>query len=137
MIWRTLSNNWYSILVNSTRYGFFHSTKGFKQGDPLSPALFILGDEVLSRSLYNLHYHHQYYGFHIDWKGPQINHLSFADDNIIFTTGRRATLRLIMKILVSYKVVFGQLINKDKSNFLLPDKAFPSTVSRIKDKTGF
>lgn len=69
-------------------------------------------------------------------KGPQINHLCFADDMIIFTTGRRYTLRLIMKTLAAYEDVSGQLINKDKSHLLI-DKAFPSTVSRIEWEIGF
>lgn len=73
----------------------------------------------------------------MDWNGPNINHLSFADDIIIFTTGRRKTLRLVMKTLASYETVSGQLINKNNSRFLLPDQAFLSTVSRIKEETAF
>lgn len=35
MVWRLISNNWYSILVNGKSYGFFKSSRGLKQGDPL------------------------------------------------------------------------------------------------------
>ncbi|XP_069145607.1 uncharacterized protein [Solanum lycopersicum] len=45
MVWTIMANNWFSIIVNGKRYGFFRSTRGLKHGDPLSPALFILGAE--------------------------------------------------------------------------------------------
>ncbi|XP_055802719.1 uncharacterized protein LOC129871761 [Solanum dulcamara] len=119
------------------KHGFFHSTRGLKQGDPLSPALFIIGAEVLSRLMNNLHQHPQYHGFLMAKKGPQINHLSFADDIIIFSSGRSHTLKLIMETLHTYEHASGQLINRDKSNFMVPSNAFNSTVRRIKKVTGF
>ncbi|XP_015166827.1 uncharacterized protein [Solanum tuberosum] len=137
MIWRIMANNWYSIILNGRRYGLFHSTRGLKQGDPLSPALFILGAKVLSRSLNRLHQHPLYHGFYMEMRGPQINHLSFADDIIIFTYGRKDSLKLIMQTLATYERISGQLINKAKSRFLLHPNAFRTTCDRIKRYTGF
>ncbi|XP_055824484.1 uncharacterized protein LOC129893019 [Solanum dulcamara] len=137
MVWRIMSHNWYSIIINGSRHGFFHSTRGLKQGDPLSPSLFILGAEVLSRLLNNLHQHPHYHGFFMAKRGPQINHLSFADDIIIFSSGRSQTLQLIMDTLHTYESTSGQLINRDKSHFMIPSNAFNSTVRRIKQVTGF
>ncbi|KAK6791450.1 hypothetical protein RDI58_010531 [Solanum bulbocastanum] len=137
MIWRIMANNWYSIIINGKRHGFFHSTRGLKQGDPLSPALFILGAEMLSRSLNQLHQNPQYHGFYMEERGPQINHLSFADDIIIFTSGRRQSLKLIMHTLATYERTSGQLINKTKSHFFLHSNAFRTTCDRIRKYTGF
>ncbi|XP_055807012.1 uncharacterized protein LOC129875801 [Solanum dulcamara] len=95
------------------------------------------GAEVLSRLRNNLHQHPQYHGFLMAKKGPQINHLSFADDIIIFSSGRSHTLKLIMETLHTYEHASGQLINRDKSNFMVPSNAFNSTVRRIKKVTGF
>ncbi|KAK4724026.1 hypothetical protein R3W88_026805 [Solanum pinnatisectum] len=70
-------------------------------------------------------------------RGPQINHLSFTDDIIIFTSGRKHSLKLIIQTLATYERVSGQLINKAKSHFLLHPNAFRTTSDIIRKSTGF
>nr|XP_004237272.1 uncharacterized protein LOC101266714 [Solanum lycopersicum] len=135
--WRIMSNNWYSVVINGKRHRFFHSTRGLKQGDPLSPALFIIGAEVLSRNLNLVHHNHLYRGFSMEKKGPQINHLSFADDIIIFTSTDRRSLNLIMRIIEDYEKVSDQKVNKDKSFFMVTSKTSQYIIGDIKLVTSF
>lgn len=60
MVWRIFSNNWCSILVNGQAYGFFRSSRGGKQRDPLSPILFVISAEVMSRNLNSLFHEKEY-----------------------------------------------------------------------------
>ena len=43
MVWRLISNVWFSVIINGASYGYFKSRRGFHQKDPLSPALSFLG----------------------------------------------------------------------------------------------
>ncbi|XP_060190561.1 uncharacterized protein LOC132619782 [Lycium barbarum] len=92
-----ISNNWYSVLINGQQQGFFQSSRAVKQGDPLSPTLFILAAEVLTRNLNRLHQIPQFRGFGMLRRSPKINHLAYADDMIIFTSADVMSLQLIME----------------------------------------
>lgn len=95
--------------------GFFKSSKGLRQGDPLSPYLFILMEEVLSRLLRK-----QFEGGRIGKfshlvGAPLISHLLYADDLLVFLNGEKISLKILVKTLGIYEKWSDQLINRDKS----------------------
>ena len=78
-----------------------------------------------------------YNGFHMESNGPQINHLSFADDIIIFTSTDSNSLDLIMKSIEEYEGVSGQQVNKDKSFFMVTSNTNHVIIDNIERATGF
>ena len=85
----------FSILVNGTPEGFFGSSRGLRQGDPLSPLLFLLIMEVLNKLLKKTEECNLIRGFHVgagNSVGVSISHMLFADDTILFCDASREQL---------------------------------------------
>lgn len=115
LIWRLISNNYYSVLINGKSHGLFHSTRGVKQGDPLSPTMFIMSSEVLSRTLNSLFEDNQFVGFGVPKWCSRLSHLAYVHDTIIFSSSDVYSLEKIMSTLQDYERQSGQKVNKDKS----------------------
>ncbi|XP_070056298.1 uncharacterized protein [Nicotiana tomentosiformis] len=94
-------------------------------------------NELLSKMLNNLNQDQVFKDFYMEMRGPQMNHLSFADDIIISTSGCKAFLQKIMYILRNYEDTFGQRINSNKSHFMTPFCVFQYNVNIIQHITGF
>nr|XP_009615408.1 uncharacterized protein LOC104108129 [Nicotiana tomentosiformis] len=137
LTWNLLSNNWYSVLVNGQSSGFFKSTRGVKQGDPLSTALFILSVEVLSRSLNRLFEDESFWGFGMPEWTEHLNHLAYADDTIIFTSAHQPSFMKIMTVLRSYEQISDQQINRAKSSYHMHVNAANALIQKVEDIAGF
>ncbi|KAL0315405.1 UNVERIFIED_CONTAM: hypothetical protein Sradi_5418700 [Sesamum radiatum] len=125
-----VENYWFTVLVNGDIVGFFKSTQGFRQCDPLSHTLFILVAEALSRGLDDLFQEHNdmYYQTNHDFP---IFHLSYADDIIIITNSEEARLFKLIQFLEHYEATSGQKINYSKSSFV-PRKKLTSSFIELK-----
>ncbi|KAH0698741.1 hypothetical protein KY284_012956 [Solanum tuberosum] len=136
-VWRLLANNWYSILINGQAQDFFHSTRGVKQGDPLSPALLVLTAEVLSRAFNSLFLVPDFKGFGMPKWSDQINHLAYANDTIIFVSADKKSVEMVMTTLQKYELQSGQLVNKQKSEFFMHGNFKNALVDEVRTVTAF
>ncbi|XP_057251441.1 uncharacterized protein LOC130591711 [Beta vulgaris subsp. vulgaris] len=108
----------FSVLVNGIPGDRFTPSRGIRQGDPLSPYLFIICAELLARQLSAANDHRdKLIGVPIGKSGVRIPFLTFADDTMIFARASDNSCSAIKLILDKYCSMSGQLVNFHKSAF--------------------
>lgn len=124
------------MLINGCPAGFFKSSRGLRQGDPISPSLFILAADDLSRLLDRLIIGRKDMMYRMARYTMGVSHLAYADDIIIFSQAQRSTILNLMECLDHYMKVSGQKVNVGKSCFYL-DKKHYSWAQEISEVSGF
>jgi hypothetical protein len=109
-----ISSTYFSISLNEELHGFFQSSRGLRQGDPLPPYLFVLAMEGLGGAL-NLAATNPLFRFHWRCKQNSIIHLSFADDLMLFCKANLESMKIIQDALDNFSCISGLTINHDKS----------------------
>ncbi|XP_045822398.1 uncharacterized protein LOC123915305 [Trifolium pratense] len=97
-----------SVLVNGKLAGFFNCTRGVRQGDPLSPLLFCIAEEVLSRSISNALLNGELSLMTHCRNTPIPFHVLYADDIMVFCKGSKKNIRCLMRIFHAYGQISGQ-----------------------------
>ncbi|KAL9663675.1 hypothetical protein QQ045_019066 [Rhodiola kirilowii] len=118
----------YCIRINGEITEFFTPQRGLRQGDPLSPYLFIICTEWLSHKLRVLHANGLLKGLSIARSAPVITHLFFADDSLLLFEATDAAPSIIRGLLTEYECLAGQKVNYTKSELVLS----PNACARIK-----
>ncbi|XP_042944602.1 uncharacterized protein LOC122278481 [Carya illinoinensis] len=116
----------YSVVVNGKVGDTFMPTRGLRQGDPLSPYLFILCAEGLRSMLSKAATNGRLKGVAAASGGTRINHLLFADDCVIFSKASKEEWLAIHDLLLLYEVSLGQKLNREKTAIL-----FSSNTSEL------
>lgn len=104
-----------SISINGAQHGCFHCARGVRQGDPLSPILFCLAEDVLRRSITKLVEE----GKLELMKGTRhvniLSHTLYADDIMIFYKGKISCINALIHTFTRYAQASGQIINTSNS----------------------
>lgn len=116
---RCISPCWFSILINGCSAGFFKSSRGLRQGDPISPTLFVLAADYLLRILNRLILGKEDMMYRTARYSFGVSHLAYADDIIIFSQAQRPTILKISECLNHYMAVSGQKVNVERVVSLL------------------
>ncbi|RVX20512.1 Transposon TX1 uncharacterized 149 kDa protein [Vitis vinifera] len=116
-----ISTATFSVLINGTPEGYFNSSRGLRQGDPLSPYLFVIGMEVLSRLIHRAVEGGFLSGCRVDGRGGNgalVSHLLFADDTLVFCEASEDQMVHLSWLLMWFEAISSLRINLDKSEIL-------------------
>ncbi|PNX60847.1 ribonuclease H, partial [Trifolium pratense] len=97
----------YSIIVNGHMVGPVIPGRGLRQGDPLSPYLFIICAEGLSALIRQAENRGDLHGIKICRNAPVISHLLFADDCFLFFKATINEATVLKNILSVYEAASG------------------------------
>ncbi|XP_074305594.1 putative mitochondrial protein AtMg01250 [Silene latifolia] len=109
-----VTGSWFTLKVNGAHHGFFNGKSGVRQGDPLSPYLFVLSMEILSRQLRTM-CQPPNVSYHPKCSRIKLTHLVFADDLMIFTRGDLPSVQQAATILSSFSTWSGLTASLEKT----------------------
>ncbi|KAL0419132.1 UNVERIFIED_CONTAM: putative mitochondrial protein [Sesamum radiatum] len=101
-------------MMNGSQFGFLQPSRGIRQGDPLSPYLFILCAKALSCLLQACEMEGRIRGVAVARNAPRVSHLLFADDILIFCQATDDALKSVREVLDVYAKASDQHINLQK-----------------------
>jgi hypothetical protein len=105
----------YSIVVNGNPCGLITPSRGIRQGDPISPYLFLLCAKALSSMIQKASDDGLSTGVPTSRRGPRISHLFFADDSLLFCRANLMQWNQLSNILHEYEMASRQKMNANKT----------------------
>lgn len=107
-----------SVLINGGPTKEFNVKRGLRQGDPLSPFLYLIVAEGLSRMIKRACDIGYFNPVCVGSNNVAVSHLQFADDSLIMGEGCDTSIRTIKGILRYFELFSGLKINFSKSSLV-------------------
>ena len=126
----------YSIKINGRPRGHITPSRGLRQGDPLSPFLFLFCVEGLSALIRKSVEFGLLSGVAACPRGPKISHLFFADDSLIFCKATVEECTTLEEILEIYECSSGQQLNREKTSLFFSRNTPHEIKEAIKSRFG-
>jgi hypothetical protein len=116
LIMACVSSVRYQLRLNNVLSDYIYPSRGLRQGDPLSPYLFLLCAEGLSSLLNFEETAGNLIGVKVCRDAPSVSHLLFADDSLILMRADETNATSLCRALDDYCVASGQLVSEAKSS---------------------
>ncbi|VVA39353.1 PREDICTED: reverse mRNAase [Prunus dulcis] len=118
-------------MVNGTPTGFIQPQQGLRQGDPLSPYLFLICTEGMTALIQHFAWSGLLHGIKVSSSSLPLSHLLFADDSILFCKATEGEMDMVKHVLDLYAKGSGQQANFDKSSLFFSTNCLQETRDRL------
>ncbi|XP_072064506.1 uncharacterized protein [Arachis hypogaea] len=129
------------MLINGSPSKPFKMERGLRQGNPLSPFLFVLVVDVLHRMVGEAVRNGRISPLLVGSDNIELSHLQFADDTILFCPQKMETLVNYKRLLRCFELMSGLSINFDKSSLISVNcansrlvKIWKPIIDKVEDK---
>ena len=126
----------YNIVHGEHVIGPICPSRGLRQGDPLSPYLFIICAEGLSALIHQYEERKLIHGIRICNKAPIVSHMLFADDSYVYCKADTNEADKVLELLKVYEDASGQKINKEKSSVFFSGNVIQYNRVEVSHKLG-
>lgn len=115
IIMKCVSSSSMRVLWNGEPTHSFSPSRGIRQGDPLSPYLFVMCMERLNQLIEEAIFHEEWRPISASKKGPLLSNLFFADDIVLFAEASIDQANVIKKCLDRFCDASGEKVSFSKS----------------------
>ncbi|KAK9985511.1 hypothetical protein SO802_030462 [Lithocarpus litseifolius] len=126
-----------SVLFNGSCLEEFCPSRGIRQGDSLSPYLFILCMDYLGQLIQEKCEENIWIPIKASRGGPAFSHLFFVDDLVLFARADHTNCSAIQDVLDEFCAIFGQTISDSKSRVYFSPNVDRDTKESLSDILGF
>ncbi|XP_073051702.1 uncharacterized protein [Primulina eburnea] len=125
-----------SILWNGEQMNWIKPDRGIRQGDSISPYIFVLCIERLSHIICQAVHNGSWKAIRLSRNGPLLSHLLFADDMLLFAEASIDQLHIIMECLNKFCTSSGQRVNFQKSHIFFSRNVSATVANDISSTSG-
>ncbi|CAJ2675557.1 unnamed protein product [Trifolium pratense] len=126
-----------NVKWNGARGDFFKPQRGIRQGDPISPYLFVLCMDKLSHFIMHAVNEGDWRGIKAGRTGPMVSHLMFADDLLLFGEATEKQMKCVIDILQRFCMISGQEVSHEKTSVLFSKNVRRGMRDKLLHMSGF
>lgn len=136
LVMRCVTSVSYSVLVNGVPFGKILPSRGIRQGDPMSPYLFLNVAEGLSSLISQAAVGNRLSRVPISARGYKLSHLFFADDSLLFCRASMEEWENLFQVLNLYEKASRQQLNAVKTFVFFSKNTSPEFRTFISTSMG-